>query len=1228
MFRAGCWLIFFRKNAEPIFYVLRPQGEIAYELVGDYSAESFFRVDSSTGEVKIKQDLRNDNLQQLTYTAYIAAYDTAYPEIQSTATVVVQVGRNPNSPQFTPNSYQATLNESVAVGHPVKDLVVADPDGGSVTCAIIGDAKSQEYFEVDSTTCVLRVKKPLTEDPDRSTQYDISIQATDSDKPPSNSLATVTVRVNRDLSAPVFQNLPNTVQVREATAEGSQVFIARAADADRKGEIYYEMIGDYPANIFFMVNKTTGQVIIRNPIKTDSSAVPVYNVRVQAYDSAYPNNRATAVLSVSALRNPSTPAFSSSTYEKTIPDTFTPGTTAVQLTASDADHDKLRFVMEADTFVQQYFYVVPDTGSITLLKSLVGLPANQRQFDFNVLVTDQRTPAKTNRARVVITVDADFPPTFQNLPYTPTVPVNSAVNATVFTVTAIDSSGQVRYRLDGFEPGIQYFFIDPISGQLKVKNSLSTDVSGTRTYTLGVKAYNTLNPDLESTTTITVTVDRNLFSPEFSPRSYFGNANDYDPIGKSLLIVSALDSDIVSPENYFTYSLDPTAQTEYFTVDPVSGILTIKKPLALDTGNRGQYNIRVLATDQGRPSRTATANVQITVARNLNAPEFLTSPTGYRRTVREDFNISEPLIILSARDRDPSSSLNGQFAYSITGPSSATNVFMIDPVSGVLKSRFSLVYTDLDQYTMTVEVRDKGSPSKAQQQTVVIDITRGSNPSFDSSEYIVRLEDTTLPGTVIKQLTALDPVPSGRLQYSITGQGKAPEVFDINPNNGNVTLKRSLRNDTSVSTYLILVEAHREGAPSEKGMTSIRVIISRNANFPVFTRAYLNFTLPEDYPINKVFGQVNATDADIGEGARITYTMQSAHTLFYVNPNSGDLRVISPLTQDTAPDYRFFIRAEDHGLPPKSATATVYVKVNRNSNVPVFTQARYYANISETDSKDHPVIKVSASDPDTDDLSYSIRRNPPDSLYFKIDPSSGQINLAARVNDITTSLFTFTVEVTDNQTPAKYGEAQVEVTVIRNANAPYFTQTSYSVTIGEYTPIQRSIISVSAADGDSPDTASGQLEYTFLESSKYFYISRSNGIVYLTNPLANPDSLNQYNYTVRVADNGSPQKTATVPLTINIVRNQHTPTFSLTSYSATVPDTQAVGSAVLSIGAYDADQDNPYNREVSAVIQGIHVHYTFFQIRTPFIFFPFCILPFFRPVADSKCQAKVYCGRS
>lgn len=63
-------------------------------------------------------------------------------------------------------------------------------------------------------------------------------------------------------------------------------------------------------------------------------------------------------------------------------------------------------------------------------------------------------------------------------------------------------------------------------------------------------AYKQSDPNLSTSATLIVKVIHNNFEPVFVDSIYRGTANDYDPIGQSILRVSAYDNDTITVRQY------------------------------------------------------------------------------------------------------------------------------------------------------------------------------------------------------------------------------------------------------------------------------------------------------------------------------------------------------------------------------------------------------------------------------------------------------------------------------------------------------------------------------------------------------------------------------------------------------------------------------------------------------------------------------------------------------
>ena len=87
------------------------------------------------------------------------------------------------------------------------------------------------------------------------------------------------ITVIRDQGAPVFLNPQNyQTAVSEVVPVGSDILKVKAEDHDLLGVIHYKMIGDYPAQSFFVIDSLSGQITTVVDLKTDSLRSSYYVV--------------------------------------------------------------------------------------------------------------------------------------------------------------------------------------------------------------------------------------------------------------------------------------------------------------------------------------------------------------------------------------------------------------------------------------------------------------------------------------------------------------------------------------------------------------------------------------------------------------------------------------------------------------------------------------------------------------------------------------------------------------------------------------------------------------------------------------------------------------------------------------------------------------------------------------------------------------------------------------
>lgn len=91
-------------------------------------------------------------------------------------------------------------------------------------------------------------------------------------------------------------------------------------------------------------------------------------------------------------------------------------------------------------------------------------------------------------------------------------------------------------------------------------------------------------------------------------------------------------------------------------------------------------------------------------------------------------------------------------------------------------------------------------------------------------------------------------------------------------------------------------------------------------------------------------------------------------------------------------------------------------------------------------------------------------------------------------------------------------------------------------------------------------------------SDVYFYVNPTSGVLYVTKRLSEDTQRpSRYVLSITAFDNGIPQLSSRVTVTVNVIRNRNGPVFSGNSYVTTIDESISVGTSILQVQATDAD---------------------------------------------------------
>ncbi|XP_045080307.1 protocadherin alpha-7-like [Coregonus clupeaformis] len=188
-------------------------------------------------------------------------------------------------------------------------------------------------------------------------------------------------------------------------------------------------------------------------------------------------------------------------------------------------------------------------------------------------------------------------------------------------------------------------------------------------------------------------LDINDNAPSFRNSIHIFNITEYASPGERFSLPKAQDMDVGS-NSVKTYKLSPN---EHFSLDVQSGgeqmfaELVLQKPL--DREKQAVIKLIMTAVDGGKPPISGTLQIIVNVIDvNDNSPFF--SEQLYKVQVPENVPSGATILTLNATDFDEG--VNGDIVYSLTTneDSENTEMFSIDPQSGVVISKGKIDYEE------------------------------------------------------------------------------------------------------------------------------------------------------------------------------------------------------------------------------------------------------------------------------------------------------------------------------------------------------------------------------------------------------------------------------------------------------------------------------------------------------------------------------------------------------
>ncbi|XP_013367602.1 PREDICTED: protocadherin gamma-B4 isoform X12 [Chinchilla lanigera] len=530
---------------------------------------------------------------------------------------------------------------------------------------------------------------------------------------------------------PKFSHISFELQISESAQPGTRFILGAAHDAD----IGTNALQNYRLSLndhFSLTNKEKSdgskypEMILKTPL--DREKQNFYDLILTAIDFGEPPLSSTAqihVLVTDANDNP--PMFSQDIYRVSLPENVRPGTTVLQVTATDQDEGVNAEITFSFSEASQIttFDLNSNTGEITTLHTL----DFEEVKEYSIVVEARDSGGLIAQCTVEIEIldENDNVPQviFQSLSNLIMEDAKLGTHIALLKIRDMDfgQNGEVICKLEGELP---FKILTSSRNTYKLVTDGVLDREENPEYNITITATDRGKPPLSSSSSITLHIgDVNDNAPVFKQALYVVHMAENNPPGASITQVSACDPDL-GPNGQISYSivasdLEPRELLSYVSVSAQSGVVFAQR--AFDHEQLRAFELTLQARDQGSPALSANMSLRVLVEdRNDNAPRVLypvLEPDGSAlfdtvpRAAEPGYLVTKVVAV------DADSGHNAWLSYHVL-QASDPGLFGLGLRTGEVRTARALGDKDPARHRLLVAVRDGGKPPLSATATLLL----------------------------------------------------------------------------------------------------------------------------------------------------------------------------------------------------------------------------------------------------------------------------------------------------------------------------------------------------------------------------------------------------------------------------------------------------------------------------------------------------------------------------
>ncbi|XP_060110212.1 protocadherin gamma-A4-like [Heteronotia binoei] len=471
---------------------------------------------------------------------------------------------------------------------------------------------------------------------------------------------------------------------------------------------------------------------------------------------------------------------------------------------------------------------------------------------------------------------------------------------------------------------------------------------------------------------------------------------------------------------------------------------------SLDREEQSEYELILIASDGGDPTRSGTARIQVTVLdANDNAPVF--SQPVYQVSVKENLQKGSTVCTVTASDKDEGINKELSYSFKKTGEV-ASQMFALNSTTGEITLAGTLDYEELSLYEFEVQAKDGGGLYDRSKVLITVTDVNDNIPEIEITSHVNSVSEDSPPGSVIALLKIQDHDSGTNGEVSCSVDINLPFQLEKTYNNYYSLMTERALDREHMPFYNIVIIATDHGTPPlSTSCTLLLQILDRNDNPPLFTETTYTCYLAENNPRGASVFSLKADDPDWEENSRITYSIIESQmadsfvsSYLSINSETGVVYALRSFDYEDLVEIHFQVKAQDGGSPPLSSNVSVTLLIlDQNDNAPQIlypsvpndgsTGVELAPHSSEPRYLVTKVVAVDADSGQNGWLSYQLLKATEPGL-FTIGLHTGEIRTARFFLDKDALKQSLVVLVKDNGQPPL--SASVTVTVVLADSIP------------------------------------------------------------------------------------------------------------------------------------------------------------------------------------------------